>query len=116
MKIRKVLVFVGVILLAVGVLAVCFGGFVIKGEQIFVFIYEIDLDNFNYLIISKAVILNIISNVIDGLFENDCYGNFVFFMVEDWLVFKDGLIYIYKICQDVKWYIFEGEEYVFVKV
>lgn len=58
----------------------------------------------------------IIINLVDGLFENDNYGNLVLFLVEDWFVLSDGLIYIYKLRKDVKWFMVDGEEYVLVKV
>ena len=115
MKTRKVLALAGVTLLAAGVLAACSGGSATKGEQTFAFTYETDPDNLNYLTTSKAATSNITSNVIDGLLENDRYGNLVPSMAEDWSVSKDGLIYTYKIRQDAKWYTSEGEEYAPVK-
>ena len=63
----------------------------------------------------KAATANITSNVIDGLMENDRYGNFVPSMAEDWSVSQDGLTYTYKIRKDAKWYTSEGEEYAAVK-
>ena len=115
MKTRKVLALAGVTLLAAGVLAACSGGSGAKGEQTFAFTYETDPDNLNYLTTSKAATSNITSNVIDGLLENDRYGNLVPSMAEDWSVSKDGLTYTYKIRQDAKWYTSEGEEYAPVK-
>ena len=115
MKTRKVLALAGVTLLAAGVLAACSGGSATKGEQTFAFTYETDPDNLNYLTTSKAATSNITSNVIDGLLENDRYGNLVPSMAEDWSVSKDGLTYTYKIRQDAKWYTSEGEEYAPVK-
>lgn len=70
----------------------------------------------DYIVSNIDLILFVIINVVDGLLVNDKYGNLVFFIVELWIVLKDGLIYIYKICKDVKWVIVEGEEYVFVIV
>ena len=63
----------------------------------------------------KAATSNITSNVIDGLMENDRYGNFVPSMAEDWSVSQDGLTYTYTIRKDAKWYTSEGEEYAAVK-
>ena len=63
----------------------------------------------------KAATANITSNVVDGLLENDRYGNFVPSMAEDWSVSKDGLTYTYTIRKDAKWYTSEGEEYATVK-
>ncbi|MDU5458891.1 MAG: peptide ABC transporter ATP-binding protein, partial [Streptococcus mitis] len=111
MKTRKVLALAGVTLLAAGVLAACSGGSATKGEQTFAFTYETDPDNLNYLTTGKAATADITSNVIDGLLENDKYGNLIPSMAEDWSVSKDGLTYTYKIRQDAKWYTSEGEEY-----
>ena len=115
MKTRKVLALAGVTLLAAGVLAACSGGSGAKGEQTFAFTYETDPDNLNYLTTGKAATADITSNVIDGLLENDKYGNLIPSMAEDWSVSKDGLTYTYKIRQDAKWYTSEGEEYAPVK-
>ena len=106
----------GVTLLASGVLAACSGsGSSAKGEKTFSYTYETDPDNLNYLTTGKAATSNITSNVIDGLMENDRYGNFVPSMAEDWSVSQDGLTYTYTIRKDAKWYTSEGEEYAAVK-
>ena len=104
----------GVTLLASGVLAACSGSSA-KGEKTFSYTYETDPDNLNYLTTGKAATSNITSNVIDGLMENDRYGNFVPSMAEDWSVSQDGLTYTYTIRKDAKWYTSEGEEYAAVK-
>ncbi|KXU16661.1 peptide ABC transporter substrate-binding protein [Streptococcus oralis] len=111
MKRTKLLALTGVTLLATGVLAACSSSASNKGEQTFAYTYETDPDNLNYLTTNKAATANITNNVIDGLMENDRYGNFVPSMAEDWSVSKDGLTYTYKIRQDAKWYTSEGEEY-----
>ena len=116
MKFSKVMALAGVTLLASGVLAACSGsGSSAKGEKTFSYTYETDPDNLNYLTTGKASTANITSNVIDGLMENDRYGNFVPSMAEDWSVSQDGLTYTYTIRKDAKWYTSEGEEYAAVK-
>jgi len=116
MKSSKLLALAGVTLLAAGTLAACSGsGSSAKGEKTFSYIYETDPDNLNYLTTGKAATSNITSNVIDGLLENDRYGNFVPSMAEDWSVSKDGLTYTYTLRKDAKWYTSEGEEYAEVK-
>ena len=103
-------------LLAAATLAACSGSSSnAKGEKTFSYIYETDPDNLNYLTTGKAATANITSNVIDGLLENDRYGNFVPSMAEDWSVSKDGLTYTYTLRKDAKWYTSEGEEYAEVK-
>ena len=114
MKFSKVMALAGVTLLASGVLAACSGSSA-KGEKTFSYTYETDPDNLNYLTTGKAATSNITSNVIDGLMENDRYGNFVPSMAEDWSVSQDGLTYTYTIRKDAKWYTSEGEEYAVVK-
>ena len=37
-----------------------------------------------------------VSNGVDGLFENDQYGNLKPSVAEDWSVSQDGLTYTYK--------------------
>ena len=116
MKSSKLFALAGVTLLAATTLAACSGsGSSAKGEKTFSYIYETDPDNLNYLTTGKAATANITSNVVDGLLENDRYGNFVPSMAEDWSVSKDGLTYTYTIRKDAKWYTSEGEEYATVK-
>ena len=116
MKSSKIFALAGVTLLAATTLAACSGsGSSAKTEKTFSYIYETDPDNLNYLTTGKAATANITSNVVDGLLENDRYGNFVPSMAEDWSVSKDGLTYTYTIRKDAKWYTSEGEEYATVK-
>ncbi|SDP57759.1 peptide/nickel transport system substrate-binding protein [Streptococcus sp. NLAE-zl-C503] len=116
MKSSKLFALAGVTLLAATTLAACSGsGSSAKGEKTFSYIYETDPDNLNYLTTNKAATANITSNVVDGLLENDRYGNFVPSMAENWSVSKDGLTYTYTIRKDAKWYTSEGEEYAAVK-
>ena len=116
MKSSKIFALAGVTLLAAATLAACSGsGSSAKTEKTFSYIYETDPDNLNYLTTGKAATANITSNVVDGLLENDRYGNFVPSMAEDWSVSKDGLTYTYTIRKDAKWYTSEGEEYATVK-
>ena len=116
MKSSKIFALAGVTLLAAATLAACSGsGSSAKSEKTFSYIYETDPDNLNYLTTGKAATANITSNVVDGLLENDRYGNFVPSMAENWSVSKDGLTYTYTIRKDAKWYTSEGEEYATVK-
>ena len=116
MKISKVVALAGVTLIASGVLAACSSsGSSAKGEKVFSYMYETDPDSLNYLTTGKAAVTNITNNVVDGLLENDRYGNLVPSMAEDWSVSQDGLTYTYTIRKDAKWYMAEGEEYADVK-
>ena len=70
---------------------------------------------FNYLLDYYADNTAVITNLVDGLLENDSYGNLVPALAEDWSVSKDGLTYTYKLRKDAKWYTADGEEYAPVK-
>ena len=70
---------------------------------------------FNYLLDYYADNTSIITNLVDGLLENDNYGNLVPSLAEDWTVSKDGLTYTYKLRKDAKWFTADGEEYAPVK-
>ena len=70
---------------------------------------------FNYLLDYYADNTSIITNLVDGLLENDNYGNLVPSLAEDWSVSRDGLTYTYKLRKDAKWFTADGEEYAPVK-
>ena len=70
---------------------------------------------FNYLLDYYADNTSIITNLVDGLLENDNYGNLVSSLAEDWSVSNDGLTYTYKLRKDAKWFTADGEEYAPVK-
>ncbi|QLL98126.1 peptide ABC transporter substrate-binding protein [Streptococcus oralis] len=70
---------------------------------------------FNYLLDYYADNTAVITNLVDGLLENDSYGNLVPALAEDWSVSADGLVYTYKLRKDAKWYTADGEEYASVK-
>ena len=70
---------------------------------------------FNYLLDYYADNTAVITNLVDGLLENDSYGNLVPALAEDWSVSSDGLTYTYKLGKDAKWYTADGEEYASVK-
>ena len=70
---------------------------------------------FNYLLDYYADNTAIITNLVDGLLENDSYGNLTPALAEEWSVSVDGLTYTYKLRKDAKWYTADGEEYASVK-
>ena len=65
----------------------------------------------DYIAATRTTTSDVTSNLVDGLLENDQYGNFVPSLAEDWTVSEDGLTYTYKLRKDAKWYTSEGEEY-----
>ncbi len=70
---------------------------------------------FNYLLDYYADNTSVITNLVDGLLENDSYGNLAPALAEDWSVSANGLTYTYKLRKDAKWYTADGEEYAPVK-
>ena len=113
MKKRNVLAMAGVTLLAVGVLAACSSSKSGSSNTNtnFTYVYQTDPETLDYTLSGKTSTHEITSNVIDGLLENDQYGNLVPSLAEDWSVSKDGLTYTYKLRKGVKWYTSDGEEY-----
>ena len=81
----------------------------------FSYVYAMDPSSLDYSVTSKSSTSDVIANVVDGLLENDKYGNLIPSLAEDWSVSKDGLTYTYKLRTGVKWYTSEGEEYAEVK-
>ena len=81
----------------------------------FSYVYAMDPSSLDYSVTSKSSTSDVIANVVDGLLENDKYGNLIPSLAEDWSVSKDGLTYTYKLRKGVKWYTSDGEEYAEVK-
>ena len=112
MKKRNVIALAGVALLSSGILAACSGGSKSSSSssnsseagQKFSYVYETEPENLNYITSGKAATHEITGNLIDGLFENDKYGNLIPSLAEDWSVSEDGLTYTYKLRKDAKWY------------
>ena len=112
MKSKKWLLTAGVFLSTVVLLTAC--GKANKeadAPTTFSYVYAVDPASLDYSIATRTSTTDIIGNVIDGLMENDQYGNVVPSLAEDWSVSKDGLTYTYKLRKGVKWYTSEGEEY-----
>lgn len=75
------------------------------------YVYTSDPSSLNYLAENRATTNDIVTNLVDGLMENDQYGNYIPSLAEDWSVSKDGLTYTYKLRKDAKWYTADGDEY-----
>jgi len=116
MKSKKWLLGAGVTLSVALLLAACG-----KSEKnadapkTFSYVYAMDPSSLDYSVTSKSSTSDVIANVVDGLLENDKYGNLIPSLAEDWSVSKDGLTYTYTLRKGVKWYTSEGEEYAEVK-
>ena len=112
MKSKKWLLTAGVVLSTAVLLTAC--GKANKeadAPTTFSYVYAVDPASLDYSIATRTSTTDIIGNVIDGLMENDQYGNVIPSLAEDWSVSKDGLTYTYKLRKGVKWYTSEGEEY-----
>ena len=112
MKLKKWMVTAGVALSTTVLLAAC--GKTDKeadAPKTFSYVYGVDPSSLDYSIATRTSTTDIIGNVVDGLLENDEYGNLVPSLAEDWSVSQDGLTYTYKLRKGVKWYTSEGEAY-----
>ena len=112
MKTKKWMLTAGVVLSTAVLLVAC--GKANKeadAPTTFSYVYGVDPSSLDYSIATRTSTTDIIGNVVDGLLENDEYGNLVPSLAEDWSVSQDGLTYTYKLRKGVKWYTSEGEEY-----
>lgn len=110
MKKSKVFLLAAVCLLSVGVLTACSSSSKTSGKT-YNYVYGSDPATLDYLATNKKNMTTAVSNGVDGLFENDQYGNLKPSVAEDWSVSQDGLTYTYKIRKGLKWYTSDGEEY-----
>ena len=110
MKKSKVFLLAAVGLLSVGVLAACSSSSKTSGKT-YNYVYGGDPATLDYVSTNKKNMTTAVSNGVDGLFENDQYGNLKPSVAESWSVSQDGLTYAYKIRKGVKWYTSDGEEY-----
>lgn len=110
MKKSKVFLLATIGLLSVGVLAACSSSSKTSGKT-YNYVYGGDPATLDYVSTNKKNMTTAVSNGVDGLFENDQYGNLKPSVAESWSVSQDGLTYTYKIRKGVKWYTSDGEEY-----
>lgn len=110
MKKSKVFLLAAVGLLSVGVLTACSSLSKTSGKT-YNYVYGGDPATLDYVSTNKKNMTTAVSNGVDGLFENDQYGNLKPSVAENWSVSQDGLTYTYKIRKGVKWYTSDGEEY-----
>lgn len=113
MQKRKIVALAGVTLLSVAFLAACGNGGAAKKSEgtTYSYVYTEDPTSLDYIVNNKQQVSQHTTNFVDGLLENDKYGNLVPSLAEDWKVSKDGLTYTYTLREGVKWYTADGEEY-----
>ena len=112
MKKSKWLAITGLTVVSTLILAACGNS---NASNTYSYVYSNDPDTLDYVNSNRATTSDVIANLVDGLLENDEYGNLVPSIAEDWTVSKDGLTYTYKLRKDAKWYTSDGEEYAEVK-
>ena len=112
MKKSKWLAITGLTVVSALILAACGSS---SASNTYSYVYIADPDTLDYVNSNRATTSDVASNLVDGLLENDKYGNLVPSIAEDWTVSKDGLTYTYKLRKDAKWYTSDGEEYESVK-
>lgn len=107
----------GVSLLSVSVLAACGNSksSSTTSSKEYSYVYTADPDSLDYITTSRSTTSNITSQGVDGLLENDKYGNLVPSLAKDWKVSADGLTYTYTLRKGAMWYTSDGEEYAEVK-
>ena len=113
MKLKKRLIGAGLTLAAAVLLTAC--GKSASDVKTYSSTFGADPTTFNYLLDYSGDNTAVVTNLVDGLLENDNYGNLIPALAEDWSVSKDGLTYTYKLRQDAKWFTVDGEEYASIK-
>lgn len=113
MKLKKRLIGAGLTLAAAVLLTAC--GQSASDGKTYSSTFGADPTTFNYLLDYAGDNTAIVTNLVDGLLENDNYGNLIPSLAKEWSVSKDGLTYTYKLREDAKWYTSDGEEYAPVK-
>lgn len=110
----KVLALAGVAIFSAAVLAACGGGNsakTSKAPQVYNYVYSTDPKSLDYVLTNQQGTSLVTTQMVDGLMENDKYGNLVPSLAEDWTVSADGLTYTYTLRKGVSWYTADGEEY-----
>ena len=85
MKKSKWLALAGVSLLSVGVLVAC-SSKSNTSSNTYNYVYTADPETLDYLISNKGSTTDAVTNGVDGLLENDKYGNLVPAIAKDWTV------------------------------
>lgn len=109
----RLLVAAGVALLSVSVLSACGSKSSAKksDDMSYNYIYAEEPKTLDYITANSAGTSDLAANFVDGLLENDRYGNLIPSLAKDWTVSKDGLTYTYKLRDDAYWYTADGEKY-----
>ncbi|MDV4519792.1 peptide ABC transporter substrate-binding protein [Enterococcus faecium] len=74
-------------------------------------VYVTDLETLDYTFSSRKTNSDHYTNFVEGLLENDQYGNLKGDMAKTWEVSDDGLTYTYHLRKGIPWVDSEGNEY-----
>lgn len=75
------------------------------------YVYTTDINSLDYTFSARNTNSDHFTNFVDGLFENDQYGNLKPALAKSWEVSEDGLTYTYHLRKGVKWVDSEGNDY-----
>ena len=75
------------------------------------YVYSTDINSLDYTFSARNTNSDHFTNFVDGLFENDQYGNLKPALATSWEVSEDGLTYTYHLRKGVKWVDSEGNDY-----
>lgn len=102
----------GVALLSLAALQGCSNSSSAKKEDTtYSYVFVEDPTTLDYTVSGRRGTSQITTQGVDGLLENDQYGNLIPSLAKDWKVSSDGLTYTYTLRKGVKWYTSDGEEY-----
>ena len=65
--------------------------------------YTSDPERLDYVVTALAVDHDVNTNLVDGLLENDQYGNYVPALAESWEPNEDASVWTFKLRPGVKW-------------
>lgn len=84
----------------------------VKGSTTdFTYIYTSDYDRLDYLATNKATNNEHNANFVDGLLENDSFGNYIPAVAESYSSNEDSTVWTFKLRKGVKWVTSDGEDY-----
>ena len=100
---KRIFLTAAVAVLSSALLAACSSGGKNANQPVtYTYVFSSDPATLDYTVSGNSSTKQVTGNVIDGLLENDQYGNLVPSVAEDWSVSKDGLTYTYKIRKGIK--------------
>ncbi|MCU9533408.1 peptide ABC transporter substrate-binding protein [Streptococcus sp. CSL10205-OR2] len=113
-KKTKLLALAGITLVSAATLAACGSSQSSSGggeNSTYTYVYTTDPASLDYTVVNKSATGDVVGNLVDGLLENDEFGNIVPSLAEDWKVSEDAKTYTYTLRDDAKWFTSDGDEY-----